>query len=285
MKKILFSFMLIFNFIHGEFSQYQSNLGLGVGLGLPSGYEFRGIYKQSEWLSLSLDYNIFSVEGINYGFNKDGMDLSVAGSLGFSTAGVLLHYHPFGGNLRASAGFFYDMGGLKIDTDGTIPFDTNGDGTTESVPATGNISIKLGQTYPYLGLAYGYDFNSVVHLELSLGTYLMKRPEVSLYFNVGNETVVNSLLDTLKGGSIPDATIDAKKAEINTLLAASGGNILNLPDIVLETLGITGLVMPNQKNLENDIVYLIQQGYSYLPEFLGYNLLPVISIGFTIFPF
>lgn len=117
MKKILFSFMLIFNFIHGEFSQYQSNLGLGVGLGLPTGYEFRGIYKQNEWLSLSLDYNIFSVEGINYGFNKDGMDLNVAGSLGFSTAGVLLHYHPFGGNLRASAGFFYDMGGLKIDTD------------------------------------------------------------------------------------------------------------------------------------------------------------------------
>ncbi len=156
MKKILFSFMLIFNFIHGEFSQYQSNLGLGVGLGLPTGYEFRGIYKQNEWLSLSLDYNIFSVEGINYGFNKDGMDLNVAGSLGFSTAGVLLHYHPFGGNLRASAGFFYDMGGLKIDTDGTIPFDTDGDGTTESVPVTGSISIKLGQTYPYLGLAYGY---------------------------------------------------------------------------------------------------------------------------------
>lgn len=279
MKKILFSFMLIFNFIHGEFSQYQSNLGLGVGLGLPTGYEFRGIYKQNEWLSLSLDYNIFSVEGINYGFNKDGMDLNVAGSLGFSTAGVLLHYHPFGGNLRASAGFFYDMGGLDIDAGGELKI------SNITAPVSGNISVKLGRTYPYLGLAYGYNFNSVVHLELSLGAYMMKRPEVNLYFNVGNETVVNSILDTLKGGSIPDATIDAKKAEINTLLAASGGNILNLPDIVLQTLGITGLIMPNQKNLENDIVYLIQQGYSYLPEFLGYSLLPVISIGFTIFPF
>jgi hypothetical protein len=279
MKKILFSFMLIFNFIHGEFSQYQSNLGLGVGLGLPTGYEFRGIYKQSEWLSLSLDYNIFSVEGINYGFNKDGMDLNVAGSLGFSTAGVLLHYHPFGGNLRASAGFFYDMGGLDIDAGGELEI------SNVTAPVSGNISVKLGRTYPYLGLAYGYNFNSVVHLELSLGAYMMKRPEVNLYFNVGNETVINSILDTLKGGSIPDATIDAKKAEINTLLAASGGNILNLPDIVLQTLGITGLIMPNQKNLENDVVYLIQQGYSYLPEFLGYNLLPVISIGFTIFPF
>ena len=279
MKKILFSFMLIFNFIHGEFSQYQSNLGLGVGLGLPTGYEFRGIYKQSEWLSLSLDYNIFSVEGINYGFNKDGMDLNVAGSLGFSTAGVLLHYHPFGGNLRASAGFFYDMGGLDIDAGGELEI------SNVTAPVSGNISVKLGRTYPYLGLAYGYNFNSVVHLELSLGAYMMKRPEVNLYFNVGNETVINSILDTLKGGSIPDATIDAKKAEINTLLAASGGNILNLPDIVLQTLGITGLIMPNQKNLENDVVYLIQQGYSYLPEFLGYSLLPVISIGFTIFPF
>ncbi len=280
MKKILFSFMLIFNFIHGEFSQYQSNLGLGVGLGLPTGYEFRGIYKQSEWLSLSLDYNIFSVEGINYGFNKDGMDLNVAGSLGFSTAGVLLHYHPFGGNLRASAGFFYDMGGLKIDTDGTIPFDTNGDGTTESVPVTGSISIKLGQTYPYLGLAYGYDFNSVVHLELSLGTYLMKRPQANLYFNVGDNNTIKGILDS---AGIPAGTQD----DIIAALGASGGNILNLPQIVTDQFGLSssGLIMPNQKNLENDIVYLIQQGYSYLPEFLGYNLLPVISIGFTIFPF
>ena len=280
MKKILFSFMLIFNFIHGEFSQYQSNLGLGVGLDLPTGYEFRGIYKQSEWLSLSLDYNIFSVEGINYGFNKDGMDLNVAGSLGFSTAGVLLHYHPFGGNLRASAGFFYDMGGLKIDTDGTIPFDTNGDGTTESVPVTGSISIKLGQTYPYLGLAYGYDFNSVVHLELSLGTYLMKRPQANLYFNVGDNNTIKGILDS---AGIPAGTQD----DIIAALEASGGNILNLPQIVTDQFGLSssGLIMPNQKNLENDIVYLIQQGYSYLPEFLGYNLLPVISIGFTIFPF
>ncbi len=280
MKKILFSFMLIFNFIHGEFSQYQSNLGLGVGLGLPTGYEFRGIYKQSEWLSLSLDYNIFSVEGINYGFNKDGMDLNIAGSLGFSTAGVLLHYHPFGGNLRASAGFFYDMGGLKIDTDGTIPFDTNGDGIAESVPVTGSISIKLGQTYPYLGLAYGYDFNSVVHLELSLGTYLMKRPQANLYFNVGDNNTIKGILDS---AGIPAGTQD----DIIAALEASGGNILNLPQIVTDQFGLSssGLIMPNQKNLENDIVYLIQQGYSYLPEFLGYNLLPVISIGFTIFPF
>jgi hypothetical protein len=50
-------------------------------------------------------------------------------------------------------------------------------------------------------------------------------------------------------------------------------------------LDITGLTLPNQKNLENDIVGLIQEGYSYLPEFLGYSLFPVISIGFTIFPF
>lgn len=278
MKKILFSFMLIFNFIHGEFSQYQSNLGLGVGLGLPTGYEFRGIYKQNEWLSLSLDYNIFAVEGINYNLNQTDMNLNVSGNIGFSTAGVLLHYHPFGGNLRASAGFFYDMGGLKIDADGDMTI------SNILAPVKGNVSVKLGKTYPYVGVAYGYDFNSVVHLELSLGAYMMKRPQVNLYFNVGSETVVNSILDTLKDGS-NNALIESKKAEINNLLAASGGNILNLPDIVLQTLGITGLTMPNQKNLENDVVYLIQQGYSYLPEFLGYSLLPVISIGFTIFPF
>lgn len=275
MKKILFIFLLTLNFIYGEpleFSQYQSNLGLGVGLGLPTGYEFRGIYKQNEWLSLSLDYNIFAVEGINYNLSETDMNIDVAGSIGFSTAGVLLHYHPFGGNLRASAGFFYDMGGLTIDADGSM--------TIEGVnaPVTGNISIKLGQTYPYLGLAYGYDFSSIVHLELSLGTYLMKRPEVSLYFNVGSDDVIDDILDTL---SIPAGT----KTLIINELNASGGNILNLPDILVNSFGITGLTLPNQKNLENDMVSIIQEGYSYLPEFLGYSLFPVISIGFTIFPF
>ena len=45
------------------------------------------------------------------------------------------------------------------------------------------------------------------------------------------------------------------------------------------------IILPNEQNLENDIVGLIQDGYSVLPEFMGYNLLPVISVGFTFFPF
>ena len=67
---------------------------------------------------------------------------------------------------------------------------------------------------------------------------------------------------------------------------ASGGNILNLAQISADVLGMPStIILPNEQNLENDIVGLIQDGYSVLPEFMGYNLLPVISVGFTFFPF
>ncbi len=109
---------------------------------------------------------------------------------------------------------------------------------------------------------------------------MVLRPQANLYFNVGDNNTIKGILDS---AGIPAGTQD----DIIAALEASGGNILNLPQIVTDQFGLSssGLIMPNQKNLENDIVYLIQQGYSYLPEFLGYNLLPVISIGFTIFPF
>jgi hypothetical protein len=66
-----------------------------------------------------------------------------------------------------------------------------------------------------------------VHLELSLGAYMMKRPEVNLYFNVGSDAVVDHILDNLGG-------IDADtRAKIIDALNASGGNILNLPEILV----------------------------------------------------
>jgi len=43
--------------------------------------------------------------------------------------------------------------------------------------------------------------------------------------------------------------------------------------------------MPDANELEGDMVALIQEGYNYLPAFLGYNLFPTVSIGFTFFPF
>lgn len=273
MKKILGLFLIIFSFSYGEIGQYKSNFGLGVGLGM--GYDFKGIYRQNDWLSLSLNYNILKVDGISQ--NVSGLD--VTGGLVFSTPGVIINYHPFGGNFRVAGGFLYDLGGLNINVDGALPFDTNGDGTSENVSVTGSVSIKLGRTYPYIGIAYGYDLSSVVHMELTLGTYLVKRPDVNLYFNVGSATDIAGILTSV---GITGQT----QTDIIAALTASGGNILDLPQIIADQFGLPNtVIMPSEQNLENDIVTVIQEGYAYLPEFLGYNLLPVVSIGFTVFPF
>ena len=76
-----------------------------------------------------------------------------------------------------------------------------------------------------------------------------------------------------------------QKNDARPKLEESGGNILNLPTIAAEVAGVSGLVLPSEQSLEDDIIGLIQEGYSSLPEFMGYNLLPVISVGFTFFPF
>ena len=268
MKKILSMFFIIVSFSYGEVGQYSSNFGLGVGIGL--GYDFKGIYRQNEWLSLSLNYNSFEINGIS----KEVSGINVTGGVTFSTPGVIVNYHPFGGNMRVAAGFLYDMGGLNISADGS--FDISG----VTAPVTGSVSVKLGRTYPYLGVAYGYDLNSVVHLEMTLGTYLVKRPDVNLYFNVGSSTVIDSILSTIT------AITPAQKTSIIALLESSGGNILDLPTIAAQVLGLPStLVMPSEANLENDIVNIIQQGYSFLPKVMGYNIIPVFSIGFTFFPF
>jgi len=270
MKKLLSLFLIICSFSYGEVAQYKGNFGFGVGLGLPTGYDFKAIYRQNEWLSLSLNYNTLKIEGISQTVEGIG----VTGGLNFSTPGVMVNYHPFGGNMRLSAGFLYDMGGLNIDADGS--FDIEG----VTAPVTGNISVKLGRTYPYLGIAYGYDLNSVVHFEISLGTYLLKRPEVNLYFNVGDAAVVDQILTAIGG------LTDPQKSEIIALLESSGGNILDLIEIVAQVVALPPeIIMPSEQNLENDIIGIIQEGYDYLPEFLGYNILPVISVGFTFFPF
>lgn len=270
MKKILGLFLIIFSFSYGEIGQYKSNFGLGVGLGM--GYDFKGIYRQNDWLSLSLNYNSLKITGISQ--SVSGLD--VTGNLVFSTPGVIINYHPFGGNFRVAGGFLYDIGGLNVNVDGSMAIS----GVT--VDITGDASVKLGRTYPYIGIAYGYDLNSVVHMEFTLGTYLVKRPDVNLYFGVGAGDLTTILNAVSGGGGLLSA---GQVADIEAALAAAGGNILDLPTILAAEIGLNDLVMPSEQNLENDIVTVIQNGYDYLPEFLGYNLLPVVSIGFTVFPF
>lgn len=274
MKKYIILFFSIISFsFSAEIGEYNSNFGIGVGLGFPTGYEFKGIYRQNEWLSLSLNYNILAIDGIVKRVSDSDKSLDITGGVTFSTPGILVNYHPFGGNFRVAGGFLYDIGGLNIDVDGTVKIE----GVT--APVTGNVSVKLGRTYPYVGIAYGYDYNSVIHLDFNLGVYFVKRPDVDLYFNIGDSSVVQSILNNIGGLTAQ------QKSDIISLLESSGGNILNLPEIVAEVAGISGLTMPSEASLENDIVSSIQEGYSYLPEIMGYSLLPVVSVGFVFFPF
>ena len=277
MKKIITLFFTIVTLGYAEVGDYKSEFGVGVGLGIPSGYEFKGIYRYNEWLSLSLNYNLFQIKGFTEEINETDTQLTVTGDLIFSNPGIVINYHPFGGNLKLMAGFLYDMGGLEVNADGN--FNVEVDNNTIPTTVTGHIKIKLGQTYPYLGVAYGYDYESVVHLEASLGVYLVKKPEVDLDFIVEDTSVVGTILT--------DAGITGQNyTDIMAAFEASGGNILNLAQIAADVLGMPStIILPNEQNLENDIVGLIQDGYSVLPEFMGYNLLPVISVGFTFFPF
>lgn len=277
MKKIITLFFTIVTLGYAEVGDYKSEFGVGVGLGIPSGYEFKGIYRYNEWLSLSLNYNLFQIKGFTEEINETDTQLTVTGDLIFSNPGIVLNYHPFGGNLKLMAGFLYDMGGLEVNADGNFNVEVNNN--TIPTTVTGHIKIKLGQTYPYLGVAYGYDYESVVHLEASLGVYLVKKPEVDLDFIVEDTSVVGTILT--------DAGITGQNyTDIMAAFEASGGNILNLAQIAADVLGMPStIILPNEQNLENDIVGLIQDGYSVLPEFMGYNLLPVISVGFTFFPF
>lgn len=260
----------------GEIGDYKSDFGIGVGMGFPSGYEIKGIYRANDWISLSLNYNLFQIKGFSEKIDNSDNNLEITGDLVFSNPGIILNYHPFGGNLRLMAGILYDLGGLEVNANGNMDVDYNG--VVIDTPVTGNVKVKLGTTYPYLGVAYGYSYQSVIHIEASLGVYLIKDPKVDLYFAT-SEVAVDKILNEI--GSLSSE----QKNEIKKELASSGGNLLNLPSIVADVANITGLTLPSEKSLEDDIASLINGKESPLPQLLGYSLLPVISIGFTFFPF
>ena len=213
MKKIITLFFTIVTLGYAEVGDYKSEFGVGVGLGIPSGYEFKGIYRYNEWLSLSLNYNLFQIKGFTEEINETDTQLTVTGDLIFSNPGIVLNYHPFGGNLKLMAGFLYDMGGLEVNADGN--FNVEVDNNTIPTTVTGHIKIKLGQTYPYLGVAYGYDYESVVHLEASLGVYLVKKPEVDLDFIVEDTSVVGTILTDagITGQNYTDIRLPLRLAE------------------------------------------------------------------------
>ena len=94
MKKIITLFFTIVTLGYAEVGDYKSEFGVGVGLGIPSGYEFKGIYRYNEWLSLSLNYNLFQIKGFTEEINETDTQLTVTGDLIFSNPGIVLNGVP-----------------------------------------------------------------------------------------------------------------------------------------------------------------------------------------------
>ena len=109
MKKFLYIFLILISVSYGEIEDYKSDFGIGIGMGLPSGYEIKGIYRINDWISLSLNYNLFEIKGFSHDIKENDMTLNLNGDLAFSSPGILLNYHIFGGNWRVATGFLYDL--------------------------------------------------------------------------------------------------------------------------------------------------------------------------------
>ena len=272
MKKFLYIFLILISVSYGEIEDYKSDFGIGIGMGLPSGYEIKGIYRMNDWISLSLNYNLFEIKGFSHDIKENDMTLNLNGDLAFSSPGILLNYHIFGGNWRVATGFLYDLGGLDVDMIGNVEVEN------EKVNVNGNVKVKLGKTYPYLGLIYGYDYGSTIHLEFSLGAYLLKTPTVDLNLTVEAKDAIEDALEKNSGLSTAEVN------EIMAYLEQSGWNILSLKDYVKENYNVT-VDMPSETELEDQIISGIEDGYSKLPKLMGYSVFPVVSIGITFFPF
>ncbi len=268
MKKLILLLMFSEILLAETFSRYESKFGLGVGLGIPLGYEAKLIYRQNEWLSLSLNYNLFEIKNLNYTVNDGSNNFTATGNIKFSTPGIMAHIHPLGDNFRVSGGFLWDMGEFRAAVDGTI--DLSG-----PVDVSGYVDFGLGKTYPYIGIGYGYSFNSTVHLDFSAGVYLIKKPDVNLYVTSND---LNAVLDTL---GVTDPT---ERDQIKAELAKVNNNLLDIGAIYKDVVGVD-IGLPSSIDLENLIVESIKQGLDTLPSIGDYNILPVISMGFTVFMF
>jgi|GEM_PF-4109302 len=204
MKKIILMIIIGLQLLADEYNQYSSNLGLGFGMGLPSGYELKLIYRQSPWLSFSLNYNQLKIKDFDLNLKEDkadGYNIRAKGDVDFTNPGIMAHFHPLGDNLRFSVGYLYSIGNdFNLDFAGNFKVKKDAH-TTSDINASGNFSVKLGDAYPYLGVAYGYSYSSTIKLDFSAGVYLVKAPKISISTTV-DDSGLKTLLDELGLGNM-----------------------------------------------------------------------------------
>lgn len=272
MRKLLIFMIIIGTGIMGaDYERYSSPFGIGLGAGFPSGYEAKLIYRQSPWLSFSLNYNQFKIDDITLDINEDDANLDAVANINFSTPGIMAHLHPLGDNFRVSIGYLYSSGkDFNVDFSGNFKVDSS------DIDASGNFSVDLGETFPYIGIAYGYSYNSSISLDFSLGVYLVKVPEVNISTHV-SDAGLDTLLDEL-------GLTAQEKSDVKTELEKLGGDFLDLFTAYNNATG-KNLDMTSRQEIEDDLVESITDAYDKLPKIGDYNILPVVSIGFTVFLF
>lgn len=228
-------------------------------------------HRQSPWLSFSLNYNQFKIDDLTVDINEDDANLDAVANINFSAPGIMAHFHPLGDNLRVSIGYLYSSGDdFNLDFNGTFKVDSS------DVDANGNFKVDLGETLPYIGIAYGYSYNSSISLDFTLGVYLVKTPKVNISTRV-SDAGLDTLLDEL--GLTPKEKSDVK-AELEKL----GGDFLDLFTAYNNATG-KNLDMTSRQEIEDDLVESITDAYDKLPKIGDYNILPVVSVGFTVFLF
>lgn len=308
MKTIIIMLLMSLALIADPFARYHSEFGLGFGVGLPTGYEARLIYRPSDWFSLSLNYNQFQIQGVKVyadyqGENDDGDEYRFAGfefvgDYTFSTPGIMLHYHPFGGKTRLTAGFLWDMSKIEIRADGDIEIELASQPDPLDLGISGKFNFKYGERYPYLGWGYGYDYKSAIRIDFSAGVYLIKSPKINIDLRARNQADLETFLaelvegldefDDLLDGFDEYTTYLEMAVDIIEEIGNLGGNLL---DIGIALNNVAGINLPAlnskaiEKALADDFNSIYDMSPIPIPKIAGYNILPVISIGFTVFLF
>jgi hypothetical protein len=254
MKKIIIIttlFLLCLNIYAIGFLNENTGIGFGLGSG---GYEVKGIYRFNNYFSSSVEYNNMGLDNISFSDDSNG-DIEVAGTLKISSVKGLIHYHPFGGGFRISAGYTYNLSNIEVEVEGTdIVLDEENPSTTTS-DITGTITINTGSTLPYVGVAWGYSYEDFISLDLGLGIQFIPKLKGSdlISYDIAMEAAaLDAMVDEVVsdlGDSSSDtyqAVVDAgyDPAEVATALestavqaAIAGGDPFELYE-VLESEGI-----------------------------------------------
>ncbi len=196
---------------------------LGAGLELD--------YALTDRFSIRLQGNSFAYDDT---FEEDDIDYS--GEIDFSTLGLLLDWHTFGGSFRLTAGFFSNGNELNGVASGEGDYEI-GDRiyrSSPSDPVRARLAAELGSsTAPYFGFGWGNSPKNDRGLMFSfdIGVLASGSPEVTL-------DVSGTATDLITGFSVDMAIDPTVQAEVEREIAALEDDISEFDPYPVVSLGI-----------------------------------------------